>query len=199
MSNLSSYHKRLFVFLSVATFFEGYDFMALSQVLPNIQSEMGLSEAALGNLVGVISAGTIVSYFLIRMADKWGRRRVLTITILGYALLTLMTATSRGPVDFAIYQFTARIFLIAEWALCMVYAAEEFPADQRGFVLGLIQAFNSLGSITCAVVAPLTAGYTAGVAQRLSGRGHSTTTHRLRTSRNSRNEALRGIAASSGR
>jgi len=155
VSNLSSYHKRLFVFLSVATFFEGYDFMALSQVLPNIQSEMGLSEAALGNLVGVISAGTIVSYVLIRMADKWGRRRVLTITILGYALLTLMTATSRGPVDFAIYQFTARIFLIAEWALCMVYAAEEFPADQRGFVLGLIQAFNSLGSITCAVVAPL--------------------------------------------
>lgn len=155
MSSFSPYHKRLFVFLSVATFFEGYDFTALSQILPNLQAEMGLSEAALGNLVGVISAGTIVSYALIRMADKWGRRRVLTITILGYALLTFMTAMSRGPVDFALYQFTARIFLIAEWALCMVYAAEEFPADQRGFVLGLIQAFNSLGSITCAAIAPL--------------------------------------------
>jgi len=155
MSTFSSYHKRLFVFLSVATFFEGYDFTALSQVLPNLQAEMGLSEAALGNLVGIISAGTIVSYALIRKADKWGRRRVLTITILGYAVLTFMTAMSRGPVDFALYQFTARVFLIAEWALCMVYAAEEFPADQRGFVLGLIQAFNSLGSITCAAVAPL--------------------------------------------
>jgi len=155
MSRFSSYHKRLFAFLSVATFFEGYDFTALSQILPNLQTEMGLSDAALGNLAGVISAGTILSYVLIRMADKWGRRRVLTITILGYALLTFMTAMSRGPVDFVLYQFTARIFLIAEWALCMVYAAEEFPADQRGFVLGLIQAFNSLGSITCAAVAPL--------------------------------------------
>ena len=155
MSIFSPYQKRLFVFLSVATFFEGYDFTALSQILPNLQAEMSLSDAALGNLAGVISAGTIVSYALIRMADKWGRRRVLTITILGYALLTFMTAMSRGPVDFALYQFTARIFLIAEWALCMVYAAEEFPADQRGFVLGLIQAFNSLGSITCAAIAPL--------------------------------------------
>jgi putative MFS transporter len=155
MSGFSSYHKRLFVFLSVATFFEGYDFTALSQILPNLQAEMGLSDSALGTLAGVISAGTILSYALIRLADKWGRRRVLTITILGYALLTFMTAMSRGPVDFALYQFAARIFLIAEWALCMVYAAEEFPADQRGFVLGLIQAFNSLGSITCAAVAPL--------------------------------------------
>ena len=155
MSGLSSYHKRLFVFLSVATFFEGYDFTALSQILPNLQSEMGLSDAALGNLASVISAGTVVSYVLIRLADKWGRRRVLTLTILGYALLTFLTAMSRGPWDFALYQFAARVFLIAEWALCMVYAAEEYPAEQRGYVLGLIQAFNSLGSITCAAVAPM--------------------------------------------
>ena len=154
MGKFSPYHKRLFLFLSVATFFEGYDFMALSQILPNIQEEMGLSDVAIGNLVGVISAGTIVAYILVRLADRWGRRRVLTLTILGYATLTFLTAFSRGPVDFVIYQFTARVFLIAEWALCMVIAAEEFPADRRGYVLGLIQAFNAMGSITCAAIVP---------------------------------------------
>ncbi len=154
MGKFSPYHKRLFLFLSVATFFEGYDFMALSQILPNIQEEMGLSDVAIGNLTGVISAGTIVAYILVRLADRWGRRRVLTLTILGYATLTFVTAFSRGPVDFAIYQFTARVFLIAEWALCMVIAAEEFPADRRGYVLGLIQAFNAMGSITCAAIVP---------------------------------------------
>lgn len=154
MGKFSPYQKRLFLFLSVATFFEGYDFMALSQILPNIQEEMGLSDVAIGNLVGVISAGTIVAYILVRLADRWGRRRVLTLTILGYATLTFLTAFSRGPVDFVIYQFTARVFLIAEWALCMVIAAEEFPADRRGYVLGLIQAFNAMGSITCAAIVP---------------------------------------------
>ena len=32
---LTPYQRRLFVFLSVATFFEGFDFLALSQILPN--------------------------------------------------------------------------------------------------------------------------------------------------------------------
>lgn len=152
---LSPYHKRLFVFLSVATFFEGYDFMALSQILPNLRAEMGLDESAGGLLGSAISAGTIVAYVLVRLADRLGRRRVLAITILGYATFTGLTAFAQTPYDFAVFQFTARVFLIAEWALAMVIAAEEFPAQRRGFVLGVIQAANSLGSITCAAVAPI--------------------------------------------
>ena len=154
MPKFTSYHKRLFIFLSVATFFEGYDFTALSQILPNLRADMGLSESQGGLIVAVIGIGTIVSYFLVRLADRWGRRRVLTITILGYALFTFLTGISQNPYDFTVYQFIGRIFLIAEWALSMVIAAEEFPAEQRGFVLGLIQAFNSLGSITCAAIVP---------------------------------------------
>jgi len=151
----TSYQKRLFLFLSVATFFEGYDFTALSQILPNLRADMSLSEGEGGLIVTVISAGTIVSYLLVRLADKWGRRRVLAITILGYALFTFLTGISPNAYYFTLFQFLGRIFLIAEWALSMVIAAEEYPAAQRGFVLGVLQAFNSLGSITCAAIAPM--------------------------------------------
>ncbi len=154
MSQLTSYQKRLFVFLSVATFFEGYDFMALSQILPNLRADMALSQAQGGLLGSVISLGTVLAFVLVRLADRWGRRRVLAITILGYAAFTFLTGLSRTPYDFALYQFVARVFLIAEWALCMVIAAEEYPAEKRGFVIGVIQACNSLGSITCAASAP---------------------------------------------
>jgi len=154
LTKLSSYLKRLFVFLSVATFFEGYDFTALSQILPNLRAEMGLTEAQGGMLGSVISIGTIVAFVLVRLADRWGRRRVLALTILGYASFTFLTGLSRTPYDFALFQFTARVFLIAEWALCMVIAAEEYPAENRGMVIGVIQAFNSLGSITCAAIVP---------------------------------------------
>jgi putative MFS transporter len=47
------------------------------------------------------------------------------------------------------------VFLIAEWATAMVYAAEEFPADRRGMVIGVIQGFSSLGAIVCAGVVPM--------------------------------------------
>ncbi len=76
MAKFTSYQKRLFLFLSVATFFEGYDFTALSQILPNLRADMGLSEGQGGLIVSAISVGTVVSYFLVRLGDKWGRRRV---------------------------------------------------------------------------------------------------------------------------
>lgn len=119
---------------------------------------MGLAEGAGGLMASIISVGTIVAYLLVRLADRLGRKRVLAITILGYAAFTFLTGVSRSPYDFTVYQFIARVFLIAEWALSMVIAAEEYPAEKRGFVIGVIQAFNSLGSISCAAVAPVLIG-----------------------------------------
>jgi putative MFS transporter len=154
LTPLTSYQKRLFAFLSVATFFEGYDFLALSQVLPEISSALNLAEAEAGAVVGFINLGAVAAFFLVRYADRWGRKRLLTITIAGYTIFTVATGLSWDVWSFVCFQFFARMFLIAEWATSMVYAAEEFPADRRGMVMGVIQGFSSLGSIVCAGVVP---------------------------------------------
>ena len=151
---LSPYHWKLFGFLSVATFFEGYDQIALSQLLPNIRESFGVSEEYGGLAVTVINIGTILAYFLVRKADRWGRKRVMTVTIAGYTLFSFASALAPNIWLFAGAQLIARIFLIAEWAISMVYAAEEFPAGKRGLMIGLIQAFSSLGSVVCAGVVP---------------------------------------------
>ncbi len=158
---LTAYQKKLFGFLSVATFFEGYDFIALTQVLPEVRAEMNLGKAEAGFLIAFIYIGTILAFLLVRLADRWGRRRVLTVTIAGYTLTTFATGLSPEPFSFAAFQFLARIFLIAEWATTMVIAAEEYPADRRGMVLGIIQGFSALGSIVCAGVAPILMEQTA--------------------------------------
>jgi len=152
---LTGYHYKLFAFLSVATFFEGYDFMALTQILPNFRADMGIDEATGGYLVGLINAGTVVAYLLVRRADRWGRRRVLTITIAGYTIFTFLSGLAPSVWIFGAFQMIARVFLIGEWGLSMVIAAEEFPASKRGLVIGIIQAFSSLGAVTCAGVVPL--------------------------------------------
>jgi MFS transporter, putative metabolite:H+ symporter len=149
------YQRRLFWFLSVASFFEGYDFLALTQILPNFGAQMGLSARHEGLLVGVINSGTMIAYLLVRKADQWGRRRVLSVTIAGYTIFSVLTAFSPNVYVFAVLQLLARIFLLGEWAVSMVYAAEEYPSDRRGMVIGVIQAFSSLGSIVCAGVVPL--------------------------------------------
>lgn len=152
---LSPYQRRLFVFLSVATFFEGYDFLALAQVLPRLRAEMGISPGQGGIIVALINAGTVLAYLLVRQADHWGRRRVLSITIAGYTIFSLLSGLSPDVYSFTLCQIVARVFLTGEWAVAMIYAAEEYPADRRGMVIGVIQACASLGAIACAALVPL--------------------------------------------
>jgi len=155
LPSLSPYQRRLFAFLGVASFFEGYDFFALTQVLPAIRASFGLDRAAAGNLVSVINLGTLLAYLLVSRADRWGRRRVLSVTILGYALFTFLSGFAPNVWLFAGLQLLARIFLIGEWATSMVIGAEEFPAERRGMVLGVISAASSLGAVICAGVVPI--------------------------------------------
>lgn len=149
------YQKRLFLFLSVATFFEGYDFLALAQILPNLREDFNLSAFDAGLLFAFVNAGTIVAWFLIRRADHWGRRKVMMITIVGYTTFTFLSGLAWDVWSFALFQFIARIFLIGEWATSMVYASEEYAADRRATVMGVLQAFSSLGAVFCAGITPL--------------------------------------------
>jgi MFS transporter, putative metabolite:H+ symporter len=152
---LTAYQKKLFVFLSVATFFEGYDFIALTQLLPELRAGFALDEWAGGLMVSVINFGTVIAYLLVRHADRWGRRRVLTLTIAGYTIFTFASGLAPNVFVFAGFQLVARMFLIAEWVTSMVLAAEEFPAARRGMVIGVIQGCSSLGSIACAGLVPI--------------------------------------------
>jgi len=149
------YQRRLFAFLGVACFFEGYDFIALTQVLPNLRAAFGMDKTEAGLLVTFINLGTVVAYLVVRSADRIGRRRVLTLTIAGYTLATFASGLAPGPLSFGLFQAVARVFLIGEYATSMVIAAEEFPARRRGLVIGVIAGFSSLGAIVCAGVVPL--------------------------------------------
>ena len=66
---LTPYQRKLFLFLSVATFFEGYDFFALTQILPNLRADMDLPREASGYIVGIVNIGTILAFWLVRRAD----------------------------------------------------------------------------------------------------------------------------------
>ncbi len=152
---LTPYQKRLFFFLSVATFFEGFDFFAITNVLPNVQAEMGFSLSAMGSLIAFINIGSILAYALVSNADRFGRRTVLNVTIVGYTVFTFLTGLSPDVYVFALCQMVARIFLTAEFIVSQLFAAEEFPAERRGMVMGFVSASSSLGAIFCAAVVPL--------------------------------------------
>jgi putative MFS transporter len=123
--------------------------------LPSLRQSFGLTPREGTWLITLINAGTILAYLLVRRADRWGRKQVLSVTIAGYALFTFLSAWAPNALLFGLLQMMARIFLIGEWATSMVVAAEEYPAERRGMVIGVVSAAGGLGSIICAGVVPL--------------------------------------------
>jgi putative MFS transporter len=152
------YLRLLLAFLGAATFLEGYDFFAITQVLPSLREEFQLSPAGVGLLVSGINAGSLIAYVVVRRGDRWGRRRVLTVTIVGYSMFSFLSAFALNALAFGALQMVARVFLVAEWATSMIIAAEEFPKERRGFAIGIVSACAGLGSIICAGTTPLLLG-----------------------------------------
>ena len=98
------------------------------------------------------------------LTDLLGRRRVLTASILLYALATLASGFSTSIVMFLILRCLTFIGVCVEFVAAVAWLAELFPShDRRERALGYTQAFSSLGGLTVAQVFHLLNEYTAGL------------------------------------
>jgi putative MFS transporter len=148
-------HRSLLALLGAATLFEGYDRFIASLALPYIGDDLGAGETTLGLALSLVRSGALGAILLGRLADRYGRRRLLLVTILGYTLATAATAGSRGILDFAAFQFVATAFLVAELSLAQVVVAEEFAPTLRARGQGFLGAFAALGAGLAALLFPL--------------------------------------------
>ena len=80
--------------MASAAFFDGYDAQIVSLLLPQIQDSFHASVTALGVAHIPIALGQFVAFFVIRQADRVGRRPLLLVTILGYTAFTAATAVA---------------------------------------------------------------------------------------------------------
>lgn len=151
---LTAYLRRLLVFLCLVSFFDGYDFYAISQTLPELRASFALTPAAGTRLLALVNLGTLAAYLLVRLADRWGRRPILLLCLAGYSGASFGSALAPGSQSFLLAQLAVRFFLVSALAMVVLYAVEEYPADRRGRILGMIQSCFSFGAIACAIITP---------------------------------------------
>ncbi len=115
--SLEKRHWQLLAGLGAASFFEGYDINIVIVALPQIREEFHLTQAEASIWLSLLFLGALPAMIVSRRADRLGRRRLLLTTIWGYTLTTAVTALAPNIVVFALLQFLARAFLIAEVAI----------------------------------------------------------------------------------
>jgi putative MFS transporter len=151
---LSPYLIFLFAALSTATFFEGFDATMLTLAAPDARATLGISLEAWSTIFAVTGVGLIGSFFFLMLADRFGRRSLMLVTVLGFSLCNTATAFVDDPVEFAATQFLARVFLNAEYALAVIMIGEEFPARSRGRAVAVLTSFVPLGVMAVSKLSP---------------------------------------------
>jgi len=131
--------------VSVASFFDQYDTGLFSLALKQIQAEFRIAEQSLGLLSSIVTLGALPALLLAAAADRWGRRRLLVVTIVAYTILTGASAFAPSAAAFVVLQFLARIFITAEYALAVVVLGEELDDDARGWGIGALGALAACG------------------------------------------------------
>lgn len=140
------YQRLLLALLIPAALFESYDSQLRGLLLRQIQANFHVGVAALGLVNIPISSGQFGAFFLVRSADRYGRRPILVWSILGYTLFTTLTAASWDLASFAVFQFGAQVCIGAEFGVAVTLLAEETPPALRGRRLALLLLFSPVGA-----------------------------------------------------
>ena len=143
---------RVFWISTTAGYFDSYDGALLSLALRQIQQGLGIAEASLGAMLSAIRLGYLGSMLISPLADVFGRRRLLLVTIIGYTIFTALSAIAPDARSFVVSQTLARAFSGAETTISLVILAEEVDAAVRGWAIGMQGALAISGYGLAAIV-----------------------------------------------
>jgi len=146
------YLRTLFALLMSATIFEGYDITIFHLCTPDIAHTFAMKDPAVGMMASIVRIGGMMSFFFVVLADRYGRKPILSITVLGYTLFTLATALSSGVASFTAFQSAAQVFLAAEFGVAVTMISEEFPDRSRGRAIAALHMIAILGVTAAGLV-----------------------------------------------
>ena len=150
------YARKALIAANVGYAVDGFDLLILSFMLPAVAAGLNLTASQAGSLItwtliGAVAGGLIIG----PLSDRFGRIRVLTWTILLFAIFTGMGALAQGYWDLLVYRFIAGIGLGGEFGIGMALVAEAWPAHKRARASSYVALGWQLGVLSAALLTSL--------------------------------------------
>ncbi|RSX56255.1 MFS transporter [Bifidobacterium samirii] len=129
---------------------DGLDLMILGFAMSGIMASFGVDRTTAGTLTTVTLAGAFLGGLAFgRMADRYGRIRVLTYSVVFFGVFTLLSAFAPNFATMALFRFLAGVGIGAEFGIGMAIASEASSPENRakatsgvglGFQVGVLAA-----------------------------------------------------------
>ena len=134
----------------------GFDVMLYSLVVTQLMAEFGMDKATAGLLNALtLVASAIGSLLFGVLADRFGRRRMLSYSILTYSVFTFASGLATSVPMLGACRFLLGLGMGGEWNCGATLVAESWPAAWRGRAMGVVLSGWAVGYALAAVVAGL--------------------------------------------
>src|SRR5262245_56556906 len=148
----TSFYWSLTILATIGGFLFGYDTANIGSALPFVP--YSLSGFAQGYLVAGASAGAAVGALAAgRLADKFGRKSLLIVDALIYAIGALLSAVTPNVAVLLFARTLIGLAIGADSAIATAYIAEYAPRGRRGALSMLQQWMITVGILAAFVVA----------------------------------------------
>ena len=127
------YERKLLWVVGAGYFFAFFDIVTISFAAPVIAEQFHVSKSSVtlsvtSSLIGYIIGALVNS----TIADKWGRKLSLTVSVAVFSVGTVLAAFSTNVTELIIFRFVAGLGIGAEIAAVTTYISELSPARMRG-------------------------------------------------------------------
>ncbi len=135
---------------------DGFDLLILGFMLRIISTDLGLTPAEGASLVTATLIGAVIGGIGFGMlSDRMGRIRVLTWTIVLFAVFTGLCALAQGYYDLLLYRTVSGIGLGGEFGIGMALVAEAWPVSKRARASSLVGLGWQSGVLAAALLTPV--------------------------------------------
>ena len=156
MTNVNQYGWKALIGSAVGYAMDGFDLLILGFMISAISADLNLTPAQSGSLVTWTLIGAVVGGILFgALSDRYGRVRVLTWTIVLFAVFTGLCAIAQSYWDLLIYRTIAGIGLGGEFGIGMALAIEAWPAKHRAKAASYVALGWQFGVLAAALLTPV--------------------------------------------
>lgn len=133
---------------------DAFDFLLYNFVIVTLIMEWNLTTASTGLVASVsVVASALGGMVFGRVADRFGRMKALTMTVLIYSFATGLSGLSQNIWQLMCFRLLVGLGMGGEWSAGAALIAETWPKKHRGKAMSIMQSGYAVGGLTAALIA----------------------------------------------
>src|SRR5215469_6496337 len=146
--------RRVLIAAALGWMLDAFDVLLYSIVVTHLMQAFAMSRTTAGLLNALTLAASALGGLLFGLlADRFGRRRMLSASILFHSICTFACGLSTSIFMLGVFRFLLGLGMGGEWNTGATLVAETFPAAWRGRAIGIVQSSWAVGYALSAVAA----------------------------------------------